>query len=151
MGRVGRLHCRRPVRRKGGRGPILERAMRAQEVVVRLPPRQFLPHIVKREEDVHVQALVPQPPIETLDEAIFNWLAGPNKRQLNAVAIGPGLHGATGTFAAVVDGDRDRSATLPYHRLYGLRDLLACERLIGEQTEAFTGVLVDDRQNPKPP
>src|SRR5512142_1273241 len=151
MGSVGGLYGRRPVRRKGCWSLILERTVRSQEVIVRPPTSQLLPHILEREEDFHVQTLISEAPIEAFDEAVLDRLTWPNKIQLHPMAIGPGIHDATGKFAAVVDGDRARGATLAHDRLQGLRDLLACERLIGQQAEAFTGVLVDDGQNPKPP
>jgi len=82
MGRVGRLHCRRPVRRKGGRSLILERTVRPQLIVVRVPLRQFLTHILEREEDFHVQTLIAEPPIKTFDESVLDWLARSNKVEL---------------------------------------------------------------------
>jgi len=75
---------------------ILQGAVRAQVVVIIPPPRQFLPHILERDEDGDVQTLIAEPPIETFDEPILDRLAGPNDVQLNPMAIRPGIHGATG-------------------------------------------------------
>jgi hypothetical protein len=89
---VGSLSSRHPVHRKGGRGLILERAVWSQEIVILLPARQLLPHILEREEDFHIQTLIPQATIETLDEAVLDGFARSNKVQLNAVVVGPGVH-----------------------------------------------------------
>ena len=66
-----------------------------------------------------------------------------NKVELNPMAIGPGVHGAAGEFTAIVHRDGSRCTTLGNHWLQRLRHLIARERLIGEQAEAFTGELID--------
>ena len=117
LGSVESLSGRCPLSRKGCRRLILQRAVRSQEVVVLLPASQLLAHILERKEHLDVQALIPEPSVETLDEAILDGLAGPNKVQLNPVAVGPGVHDATGKFTPVVHGDRPWGATLEPHRL----------------------------------
>src|SRR6185503_16266804 len=150
LGSVDGLSGRCPLSRKGCRRLILQRAVRSQEVVVLLPASQLLPHILEREEHFHIQTLITETPIETLDEAILDGLAGPNKVQLNTVAVGPGIHDATSKFAPVVHGDGSRRSPLSDHRLQRLRHLLPCERLVGDQTQAFPRELVHDGQDPKP-
>ena len=66
---------------------------------------------------LHRSALVAEAPIETLDESILDRLSWSNKVELNAVAIGPGIHDTTGKFAAVVHGDRARDTSLPHEQL----------------------------------
>jgi hypothetical protein len=79
---VESLSGRCPLSRNGYRRLILQRTVRSQEVVVLLPASQLLPHILEREEHLDVQALIPEPSVETLDEAILDGLARPNKVQL---------------------------------------------------------------------
>lgn len=65
----------------------MQRAVRASTIVILLPLRQLLPHILQCEEHLHIQTLVSEPSIETLNEAILNRLAGPNEVQLNPVTV----------------------------------------------------------------
>ena len=73
--------------------------MRAQVVVVLLPTSQLLPHILEREEYLDVQALIPEPPVEALDETILDGFPRSNKIQLDPMTRGTGIHDATGEFA----------------------------------------------------
>src|SRR5215831_18475109 len=150
MGSVDGLSGRRPLSCDECRRLILKRAVRSQEVVVLLPPRQLLPHILEREEYLDVQALVPEPSVEALDETILHGFPRSNNIQLDPMTIGPGIHDATGEFAPVVHGDRTWGATLEHQGFQGCGHLLPCERLIGDQTQAFPRELVHDGQDPKP-
>ena len=67
----------------------MQRAVWSNAVVILLPSRQRLAYIVEREEHLDIQALISKTPVETLDEAILNGLAGSNKVQLDAVSVGP--------------------------------------------------------------
>ena len=62
--------CRRQIR---------QRAIRPASVVV-LPPRfKFFPRILHREEQVGVEAFIPQPAIEALDQTVLHRPAGPDE------------------------------------------------------------------------
>ena len=65
----------------------MQRAVWSSAVVILLPSRQCLAYIVEREEYLDIQALISETPVETLDEAILNGLAGSNKVQLDAASI----------------------------------------------------------------
>ena len=58
-----------------------------------------------RFEAVHVQALVAQPAVETLDECVFHGLARPDEIQRDAALIGPFVQRLGHEFGAVIDGD----------------------------------------------
>lgn len=50
-----------------------------------------------------IQALVAELPVEALDEAVLDGLAGPNEDQLDAVLVGPLVQGAARALRAVVE------------------------------------------------
>lgn len=59
-----------------GRRPVPERTVRPVVVVVDPPSFDLRPRVLDRRELVHVQALVPQPTIERLDECVFRRFPG---------------------------------------------------------------------------
>ena len=74
--------------------------------VVLDPPRfDRLPHLLQRRDPVLIQALVPQPTIERLGNGIVRRFAGARERQLQPVALGPGIEGLGNELRAVVDSD----------------------------------------------
>jgi hypothetical protein len=88
-------------------------------------------------EHVDIQTLVAEPSVETFDETILNGFPWPNKIQLDPVTIRPGIHDATGEFAAIVYRAPARRATLEHHGVRGRGHLLPREGLIGEQAQTF--------------
>jgi hypothetical protein len=63
-------------------------------------------------EPVLVQALIPEPVIETFDIGILGWLARIDEVQLHTVIIGPGIKSATSQFGAVIDDQNVRVSRL---------------------------------------
>ena len=84
--------------------------MRSGENVVLLPARSLLPHILQREEHLHIQTLIPYAPFEAFDEAVLDRLPRSNKVQVNAVMVGPGIHRAAGELAATLSTVIERGA-----------------------------------------
>src|SRR5262245_12217346 len=58
-------------------------------------------------EPLLIETLVAELPVEALDERILDRLARPDKPQLHAASIGPGIDGAAAEFWPVVH-DQDR-------------------------------------------
>jgi hypothetical protein len=71
-------------------------------------PRQLLPRIFHRNKPLHIQALISQPTVETLDESVLHRPAGPNEAQLYASpflsAVSPDGH-----YLAIADYTMDRN------------------------------------------
>jgi len=60
-----------------------------------LPPTfELLTCILQREEDLDVQALVPEPAVERLDEGVLDRLARADKVELDAVRVRQDVRGA---------------------------------------------------------
>src|SRR4029077_522238 len=70
--------------------------------------RQLLPGIFQRRKPLHVQTLVPQSAIETLDECVLHGPAWPDETQLDPVLDYPRFQGATAELAAVIHCDTRR-------------------------------------------
>lgn len=87
---------------------MAQRAMRTDGIVVVAPGLKFFPNIWKIEEEVYVQAFVPETTVEALHEAVLDWPAWPYEVQLHASLVSPGIHGPTAKLGAVVHGDRKR-------------------------------------------
>lgn len=70
--------------------------------VVVLPPASDDPTgMGKGREPVEIQALVPEGPVEALDEAALSWLPQLVVVELYAAGIGPGVEGAARELRAV--------------------------------------------------
>ncbi len=56
-------------------------------IVVLAPGLDLLSGILQRQEPVLVQALLAQPPVERLDQSVFNGLPGADEVQLYAIEV----------------------------------------------------------------
>jgi hypothetical protein len=77
--------------------------------------------------NVFVQAFVPEPPIEALDEAVLHRLAGRDVVPLDADGLRPAQHGVRGQLGVVVADDRAGPAMIcsSQNRLFRIVRLLA--------------------------
>src|SRR5512141_2065924 len=122
--------------------------MRTLLIVMLAKLRQLLPHVVQRREPFHVQTLVAQPAVETLDESVLHRTAWPNEAQLHFVAHGPGFHRATAELAAVVHRDAFRQAASFLLGTFECLDYLhPRHRAIGFQLNALPRELIHHGQN----
>lgn len=64
-------------------------------VVVLLPALKLLPCVGQGEEDLHVQAFVPQLAVEAFDLTVLDRSSRPDAVQVDAVGIGPEIRGLT--------------------------------------------------------
>src|SRR5262252_7481256 len=101
------------------RRQVAERAVWSALIVVQAPRFDLGLRVGDRRELVHIQALVPEPPIERLDERVFNGLPGANEVELHAAAIRPVFERPRLELGAVIHGDgarppaSTRTATIP--------------------------------------
>ena len=77
-------------------------------IVVQSPGFDLGLRVGDRRELVHVQTLVPEPPIERLDKRVFDGLAGADEVELHAAAIRPVFERPRLELGAVIHGDRAR-------------------------------------------
>src|SRR5579863_264095 len=103
-------------------------------IVVMPPSRKLLPRLVQGREPLHVQAFVPQPPVEAFDESVFHRPPRTNEDQLNAVSHRPGFEGPTSEFAAIITSDAlrcpagfDDRTVQDFHDLGALNERLAAQ------------------------
>jgi hypothetical protein len=80
-------------------------------MIVVAPPEIKLPSRVGQvEEDLHVQALIPQLALEALDVPVLNGLARPDEVRVYAVPVSPQIKRLARKLSPIVDRDRLRSA-----------------------------------------
>jgi len=93
-----------------GRCLLVERAVRADVVVVEPPGFDRLARVVERRKPVRVETLKAELPVEALDEGILIRLTWLDETQCDAVLLGPGEERSTREFRPVVrdDGFRKR-------------------------------------------
>ena len=84
---------------------VLERPVRPILIVLLFPNLQLCPRIRQILEPVHVQALLPQAPVERLNVGIIRRLARPRELQGNLVGIRPEIYQAPGKFWTIVTTD----------------------------------------------
>ena len=68
---------------------VAQRSVRSALVIVLAPSSDLAPGVVKRKEPVGVQALIPQTPVEGLDQGIAGRLAWPAEVKRDLMQIGP--------------------------------------------------------------
>src|ERR1051325_11717676 len=84
-----------------------------------------------RFEAVHVEALVTETAIETLDKCVLDWLPWPNEVQGDSASIGPFVERLRGEFCAVIHGDGPWQWTMDRQRLERVDDALAGQGDVG--------------------
>src|SRR5438046_10548187 len=76
--------------------------MRAAIVVVVTPSAKRLARMGEATEDLFIEKLIAQAPIETFDEGILRGLAGCDVMPVDGVIVLPFEHSATGKFCSIV-------------------------------------------------
>ena len=90
------------------RRQVTECTVRTTVIVIAAPPFDQILGVGDRQEAVHVETLVSQPPVETFDKRVLHGLAGPDEVQFDAPSVGPLVEGLGREFGAVIDRDRLR-------------------------------------------
>ena len=94
-------------------------------------------------KQLHVQTLVPKPPVKILYVAILRRLARSNKFQLDAVPVSPLIHRPRIKSRTVVHSNAPRIPTQPSRANNAPRNLLSRERSVGLKHHAFSTKVVD--------
>ena len=81
-----------PVLRELRRQHVSRRGVRTNLVVVLFPLSQFVAGVLQCQEKFGIEIFIPESPVEALDSSIFDWLAGSDKVELEAIAVDPGVH-----------------------------------------------------------
>src|SRR6266550_6204327 len=89
---------------------IANTAMRPHRVVIVLPDCQYFAGMGKGREQGLVEAFVPQPAVEALDERILLRLSGRDIMPLDAVLLRPAQHRHAGELGTVIGNDYRRTA-----------------------------------------
>ena len=84
------------------RGLIVQCAVRPMLVVVSAPSSDQDTSLLQTGKPVVIQALIPEAPIEALDERVLSRLAGLDQLELNAMLAGPLVERFAGKFWSLV-------------------------------------------------
>src|SRR6185312_6675453 len=102
-------------------------------------------------EQVLVEALVAQPAVEALDEAILHRLAWCNVVPFDVAFLLPGQDGVRGELGAVVADDYARAASRLDDAVELAHDPWGSKRGVGHQPEAFPGEVIDQSEDAEAP
>jgi hypothetical protein len=121
-------------------------------VLVAVPPLGLeLPAGIKQvHEELTIQQLVPQPPVEALDEGVLDWPARPNELQLRLPVVRPRVHRLRVELDPVVNGDRLRIAALGGDGVEELGDPLSRQRGVRREERALARKGVGRRASWRP-
>ena len=72
-----------------------------------------------------VQALIPEPAIETFDVRVLGRLARIDELKLHAVVIGPSIKGSTSVFGAVINDQNIRVSAFAHDPVQEFRNPVA--------------------------
>src|SRR6185312_964865 len=102
-------------------------------------------------EQVLVEALVAQPAVEALDEAILHRLAWCNVVPFDVAFLLPGQDGVRGELGAVVADDYARAASRLDDAVELAHDPRGGERGVRHQAEALSGAVIDQGEDAEAP
>jgi len=120
-------------------------------IVLESPLLNEFPDFGQALEPMHVQALVPKLPVETLDESIVHWTPWCNEVKLNSSFVSPLIEVVTGEFSSVVRSDA-LGLAIPHHCLVKCARYRVCrESLSNLKAHAFPTHLVDGCEDSQPP
>lgn len=125
--------------------------MGAVVVVVVSPSADQLSGVAQAGEQVLVEALVPKPPVETLDQTVLHRFAGGDVMPLDTALFLPSQDGVRGQLRSVV---ADHHAGTPPELgdpIEFAGDPLAGERGVDDGSQALPAYVVDDAEHPEPP
>jgi hypothetical protein len=147
----GSVHMRSAEFGVGGRRQIAEPAVWPNRIVVILEDGEHLPRMGERGEQRLIEQLVAKAPIETLDEGVLLRLARGDVMPFDPGLLGPAQNGDAGQFRSIVGDAHGRPASHSDEGVELAHDPQARQRCIGRQRQAFSGEVVDHRQDPKSP
>ena len=124
--------------------------MRAEIVVVITPSAERLACMGEALEDLFIEELVAQTPIETFDEGVLRRLAGSDVMPADAVLILPFEHRTAGELSPIVADDRCWLAVEADDRIELAGHALTGDRRIGDQAEGFAREVIDNREDAEP-
>jgi len=125
--------------------------MRPRGVVVAAPCFDPLAGVPDRSEPVLIEAFVPEPTVERLDEGVLHRLAGFNEPQGHTGPFGPFEHGTRGPLGAVVEDDLLWQAEAFAQIIKEPGEPSAGDRHIDDLTGAELAVIINDVENAEPP
>jgi hypothetical protein len=105
----------------------------------------------KRREQRLVEAFVPQPAVEALDERMLLRLSGRDVVPRDAMLLSPAQHGQAGELGTVIGNNHSWAIAAGDDGIKLAGDTQARQRRIGDQRQAFASEIVDDCQDAKPP
>ncbi len=77
---------------------MAETRVRPFPIVFDSPPFDFAAHVVERDEDLFVEALLAEPAVEALDEGVLDRSARLDELQLHPALVGPLIGHAASKF-----------------------------------------------------
>ena len=98
----------RPSPSKFRRRDIADGTVRTVFIVIQSPRLELGSGIGQREENIDVETLISESPVEALNEAIIDGFSRSNEVQLDVIAVCPGIHGLGNELAAIIDSNRFR-------------------------------------------
>src|SRR4051812_37795902 len=128
-----------------------KRAMGPMVIVIVTPRADDRLRVRDRFEAIHVETLVPETPVETLDKRVLHRLSGPDEIQGDPALVGPFVQRLRRKFGPVIDGDRFRQRATRRQRLERSDDALAGQGDVGLHQHTLATPLIDDGQYPKRP
>jgi hypothetical protein len=129
---------------------VAEGAVRPFFVIAPLPSFDLIAGIIKAEEPVLVEALLPEPPIKRLDISVVCRLPRTREVQRDMVPVSPKIDVLGDKFRPVVHPNRPRPSVILHDPLQDLDHLAAPDPLAHVDSQTFTGMIVDYRQKPDP-
>jgi len=120
-------------------------------IVLESPLLDEFPDFGQALEPMHVQALVPKLPVETLNESVVHRPAWSDEIKLDASFVGPLVEVVAGEFSSVVRSDA-LGLAIPHHCLVKCARYRFCrESLSNLKAHAFPTHLVDGCEYSQPP
>lgn len=124
--------------------------MREVVGVVVLPGTDLLPGLAEGREQCLVQQLVPEAPVEALDEAVLHRLARRDVVPFDAGALAPRQDRHRGQLRVVVADHHGRAPPPGDHGVKLPGDAMSRQRRVRHQRQALAAVVVDHGQHPEP-
>jgi hypothetical protein len=137
-------------RSERGRREVVERAMRADLVVVDPPSLDRAPRVLESREPVPVEALVSELAIETLDERVLVWFPGVDEVKRDSPLFGLCQEGPARELGAVVDHHRAGQAMRLGQLVQESSHSYATDGRVHQKAGTFAAAVVDDVERAKP-
>ena len=132
---------------KLGWGEAFKARVRTLGVVVDPPCLDDLARLLEAGEEMLVEALIAQAPVEALDEAVLHRLARRDVVPFDMALLLPVQDGVRGQLGAVVAHDHRWIAALDCDAIELPSHAHAGERVVGNEAETFPAEVVDQSQD----